>query len=527
MNIMEINVGIFMRVYRNEPTIHRAINSVLSQSYEKFKYYILVNENTRSIVKEYEKKDKRIVMMEGKPNEGFITYAKDIANENEYVTTIDADDWYDKTYIEQLLSIAEVNHVDIVACGNYFFVGNNKIIGERKQKTIVWEKKDTNKVLPFVYGHFRTIWGKLYRSNVIIQSNFQNIPESNKYGGYGGDTLFVYNLFPYARKFCVSDKTLYYYQVSQTSGSRMLNKGRMDSDEILFDFIENILNKFEGYGDNQRRYLFWVYGYALIDTVKLLLEKELTEKEMLEKILYILEKPQSRELFMRQEKGYLVISGLVEPNIYTEDIKNILLSYFYSNRVILKETSNILRILEILYPKLRNTLCEDEFSLLIKNRDIVEAFILRKDMQVIDKLLYDFERLDGDEEICCLRLLQKLNSNIIFKTLLHDGKFLKAYSDIALLLNNEKYAEVTNVIKSYFSGDTYPYKAEELVYLWNNIAAKLENIEEYIFTLQLKVEILYIVGKKEEAINQFEELVEMNIQDEIMENLNKMILEEI
>ena len=86
-----------MRVYRNEPEMHKAIQSVLEQTYTNFKYYILVNDKTMEAVRKYQNQDNRIVMIQGKEGEGFRTYAKYIAKENDYVTTIDADDWYVNT----------------------------------------------------------------------------------------------------------------------------------------------------------------------------------------------------------------------------------------------------------------------------------------------------------------------------------------------------------------------------------------------------------------------------------------------
>lgn len=521
MDTKKNKVGIFMRVYRKEPTIHRAINSVLNQTYRDFKYYILVNQNTKKIIDKYKKKDKRIVVIEGKPNEGFRNYAKDIAKENEYITTIDADDWYDVEYIEQLLSIAEKNKADMVACGNYYVDDNNRIVGSRYQKNLFWEQKDINRVLPFVYGHFRTIWGKLYRSRILTKSNFQNIPESSKYGGYGGDTLFVFNLFSETKRFYLSDKLLYYYQISQTGGTKMLSQGRIDSDEILFGFTENILSSFEGYGENQKRYLFIVYGYALVDTVKLLLEKD-----QVQKILYVLEKPISKELFVREEKGLVEIEGLPKSIKFAEVIKNILFDIVFMENGIGIESVELLKIMGGLYPRLTNSLSKNEFELLVRDRDTVENFIIGQDRSIVDKLIEIFPKLDDNEQKDCINLFSKLNIDIIFRTMLEDREFFKEYLDIGLLLNKEKYEEVSKVLKTYFSGETYPYKSEQLVSLWNNIAARLENIEEYTLTLQLRVEILSILGKRQEAVNQLYELIEMNVENEFMEELKNILLEE-
>jgi len=238
-------VGVFMRVYRNEETMHEAIQSVLNQTYKNLRYYILVNDITKHVIQQYVEKDSRIKVIEGTSNSGFVTCAKKIAEENDYVTTIDADDWYDKTYLEHLVHVSEEKGADIVACGNFYFVGKNKIVGERKQGAITWQTKKTGEVLPLVYGHFRTIWGKLISSSVLRECDFSLLPDIKLYGGYGGDTMVIFNLLLYTNKLSISEKSLYYYRMSETSVTYRLNPGRLDADEIVFNFVENILSKWD------------------------------------------------------------------------------------------------------------------------------------------------------------------------------------------------------------------------------------------------------------------------------------------
>ena len=137
MNNQEKRVGVFMRVYRNEPTLHQAIQSVLTQTYTNFKYYILVNQKTKAVVQQYQNKDSRIEVLDGKEDEGFRTYAKYLAGENVYVTTIDADDWYEKQYLEQLVCFAEKHRLDIVSCGNNFVNEKGGFVGERVQNSLI------------------------------------------------------------------------------------------------------------------------------------------------------------------------------------------------------------------------------------------------------------------------------------------------------------------------------------------------------------------------------------------------------
>lgn len=178
-----------------------------------------------------------------KEKEGFRDYAKYIAEENEYVTTIDADDWYEKKYIEELLNYAKMYYLDIAACGNFFVDTKGNIIGIRQQAEIKWKRNETGSVLEYVYAFFRTIWGKIIKSDTILKHDDDRIPKTEEYGGYGGDTLFMFNLLYYAEYIGIIDKILYCYRVTENSGSSYLLPGRLDSDELLFEYVNNFLKQ--------------------------------------------------------------------------------------------------------------------------------------------------------------------------------------------------------------------------------------------------------------------------------------------
>ena len=287
MNSQEKRVGVFMRVYRNEPTLHQAIKSVLAQTYTNFKYYILVSQKTKEVVQQYQNKDSRIEILDGKEDEGFRNYAKYVASENVYATTIDADDWYEKTYLEQLVCFAEQYQLDIAACGNFFMSENGEVLGIRGQKKLIWNTEDTGTVLSYMYAFFRAIWGKLMKAEIFTDYDVKELPASTQYGGYGGDTMFMFNLLYHTHKVGIIDKCLYNYRVSPSSGSYTFLEGRLDSDELLFNYVKAFLDK-TGYCSQQSmNFLYLVYGNAMLDTTKLVLAQRIPEKQRGEELLYI------------------------------------------------------------------------------------------------------------------------------------------------------------------------------------------------------------------------------------------------
>lgn len=506
-------VGVFTRIYRNDETMHESIKSVLNQTYTNFKFYIMVNDNTKSILSDWKAKDSRIVLVDGGVNDGFRTCAKKIALENTYATTIDGDDWYDKKYLEHLVEQIEQKHVDMLACGNYFFSVQKGILGERKQVSMEWSKSDTSVVLPYIYAHFRTIWGKLIKSKVLLDADFDVLPESTQYGGYGGDTLFMFNLLAYAEKVAITDKSLYYYRVSESSGSYSLNPGRLDSDEIVFRFVENILQSIGYYGEIQKRWLFWCYGYALIDTTKLLLNAHFSDVEKVEKLLYIFGKPLTKELFDRECIGLLKINKFGDNERYALKLQDLIFS-----NLTLCETSEIkvaiFSLFEIIWPNFKGVLTEDQFAVLIKDRAILDAFVAKDYTTMLIACLNILQELEEREKQITLDMIRKFSVNLLLKNLSCDVEFVEKYLDIFIAIVTNNYEKVFDMLHVYFTDDQIP--EDELVELWINVAAITEKESEFVLAKQFKVEMLGKQGKLSEAKDEYMELLELGIMDDNM-----------
>ena len=209
-----------MKIYRNEQTMYRAIDSILKQTYRNFKLYILVNEKTKPVVKEHVEKDARVELIDGGPTDGFTSNLKYIANDgNAFVTPIDADDWLADEYFEEMISFASKYGTDITAVGNFFINEKEEKVGIRQQKQLVYDIQDLGKNFAPSYAFFRTAWGKLYNSKLLVSYDGARLPEIECYGGYGGDTLFVLDILREAKSIGICEKVLYYYQNSSTSSS--------------------------------------------------------------------------------------------------------------------------------------------------------------------------------------------------------------------------------------------------------------------------------------------------------------------
>lgn len=129
---MEMKISIIIPCYNIENYIKHTINSVLNQNYGEIEL-ILINDGstdrTFKILKEYEKKDNRIVVINKK--NGGVSSARNKGLEiakGEYVYFLDGDDIIDKNLLKNAIKIFKDNEkVDIFSFG-YDIVDENQTI---------------------------------------------------------------------------------------------------------------------------------------------------------------------------------------------------------------------------------------------------------------------------------------------------------------------------------------------------------------------------------------------------------------
>lgn len=120
---MVSKINVIMLTYNREQLISKAIESILSQTFEDFEYIIVDNGSTDAsgeIADSYAAKDSRVKVIHRK--RGSIGSGRntglDIAT-GEYITFIDDDDYAEPDMLEFLHTLVQTYHADIAACGSY------------------------------------------------------------------------------------------------------------------------------------------------------------------------------------------------------------------------------------------------------------------------------------------------------------------------------------------------------------------------------------------------------------------------
>ncbi|MBR4632393.1 MAG: glycosyltransferase family 2 protein [Elusimicrobia bacterium] len=262
-------VSIIIPVYKVEKYLRQCLDSVINQTFKEIEI-ICINDcspdNSLQIIKEYQQKDKRIVLVNLNKNVG-LGFAR---NEGmkvakcEYIVFVDSDDWVSETFVESLYKLIEEKNVDFVSFNYMHVYENDKVLFRNKVKskfynTIVSSDKDKQQILsnlPTV-----TVWNRIIKRDFLIRNNIWF--RVNKLE----DVLFTWESIIKSNNFLFSDKYLYYYHrvVREDSLMMIINKKpygyRLYSYKKLKQMLKDI-NAYEIY--NKNFYYYVTFGMMLL-----------------------------------------------------------------------------------------------------------------------------------------------------------------------------------------------------------------------------------------------------------------------
>lgn len=126
-------VSVIMSVYNSEDYLEGCINSILNQSYSNFQLIIIddaSSDRSKQIIKNFEKKDGRIVAFYNTHNKG-LTYNLNRAieaSEGEFIARMDSDDISVRDRFEKQVDYLN-KHDDVDICGSWAYIidSNSKL----------------------------------------------------------------------------------------------------------------------------------------------------------------------------------------------------------------------------------------------------------------------------------------------------------------------------------------------------------------------------------------------------------------
>lgn len=276
---MDDLISVIVPVFNSYEYLRNCIESILNQTYKKIELILVddgSDDGSSEICDSYKNKDKRVVVIHKKKNEG----ASEARNtgikhvKGSYIMFVDNDDYININIIEILLSKIKKYNADISIC-NYKKVYEYKDFLCREKSDKAEEKIYTGRdAVSQIYSdkrvEFTVIWNKLYKKELIINEKFFGIHE---------DERFTYRILYKAKKIVYIESQLYYYMYRKGSISRNMS---LKNYKCIGNMLEERVEFFKDKGEIE---LLKETEYLILNNIinQYFLEDKNTRKELFEK----------------------------------------------------------------------------------------------------------------------------------------------------------------------------------------------------------------------------------------------------
>lgn len=242
----DIELSVIFPMYNVAKYLPELIKNITSWK-APYVEFIFVNDgspdNSADVIKEYQKKDKRIKLL-NKENGGCASAREFglINSKGRYVSLIDPDDFTDKDMLKELLFTALSGTYDISYCGYNEYYNDTKKINPVPD--ILWPPYDNgtedreaiNKLIPFLRVG---IWRMLFRRKFLEENNIHFYTDLRRFD----DLPFKVETLLYAKSVIAIPKHLYYYRLERAGQDIAANDQRL---YVHFDIFKHLDKRFEG-----------------------------------------------------------------------------------------------------------------------------------------------------------------------------------------------------------------------------------------------------------------------------------------
>jgi glycosyltransferase involved in cell wall biosynthesis len=256
----EIKLSVIMSVFNGGDFLCEAVESILNQDFKKFEFIIIDDRSTDDsleILKKYQKKDSRIVLIENKKNIG-LTKSLNVGlkkSKGKYIARLDSDDISLKNRLKMQVDFLEKNKdIFLIGSGALNIDENSKSLGEYRPENDY--KKTKSKLLESncIYHSsvmFRNKGKILYREKFPYSQDYDlylRLLSKGKKISNLSEILIKYRINPRAVSWTKSAKQKLFANKARDFYHQRLKDGKDDYDnfnpyEILNLDVENSKDK--------------------------------------------------------------------------------------------------------------------------------------------------------------------------------------------------------------------------------------------------------------------------------------------
>lgn len=237
-----VKISIIMPIYNGEKYLNKAIESIINQSYDNYEL-ILVDDgskdNTREICQSYTKNNK--VKYYHIENSG-VSSARNFGIDKctgEYITFLDADDYFDLKALEKYNDVITKNDYDLIITSYNEVYKNNTI-----SHNFGYDKQINDNLDPIIFeiaGVEGFLCNKLYKSVIIKENRL----ELSKEITYCEDLLFNCKYLEHSNSVYIANFVTLNYRMSRSSATWNLNNCKINQLFNVFSKIEENSNVLE------------------------------------------------------------------------------------------------------------------------------------------------------------------------------------------------------------------------------------------------------------------------------------------
>ncbi len=341
----KIKVIVFTMAYNAQATIRRAIDSILNQSHSNFEYYILDNastDDTGAIIRDYAKRDKRIVPIRVNKNDplngGAFFYTICYATAAKYSCWCDADDAYTLDFLENMVNFAEENQLDIAACGyDKIDALSGKIIKHRAldKNLVLYDQLFSDEFIQY-RGFMSYLWGKLYSISLLTGKKRPQLDSRRvlrikpRKEQICNDSRIMTQYFQSAKKAGIYAKAMYKYYIYPNSLSNINIEQSLQSYRDLWQATKDYIEFYGPISKINEDFLYAIHLSLVDEAQDKVMAAALSADKKLELLEYIFSDPIWAETLAREADPQFI--NLAGRRAYVEKMRNKILALAEGNK---------------------------------------------------------------------------------------------------------------------------------------------------------------------------------------------------
>lgn len=245
-----IKVSVIIPVYNEEKYLRQCLDSVINQTLKDIEILCINDGSTdrsEEILREYEKKDKRIRVFEHPEESHGAAEARNIGLENargKYLSILDSDDFFEPEMLEETFQLAEQNKLDILTFGAWVY--NEKTDKDSYKGWIlnysgiasdtVFSPKEAREILFRISGGMA--WNSLFRTDFVKSYNIVFAPVH-----VTDDQVFTYSAYALADRIMVHPKKYIHYRYVSESNQQTIVKKSPEAGYLATELLKSELER--------------------------------------------------------------------------------------------------------------------------------------------------------------------------------------------------------------------------------------------------------------------------------------------